>query len=343
MFDLSGARGWDIFVVRARGCCCSSSPRSSRVTATGDSRLPSSVPASSWRSCPSGLLSGATWLWHMFETLDDHLEAANKQFPRSSWAPPTRASESFSWFGPVGLVLLVAAGAPVSCWPDVGRCPASLCCSASPPYVVDHRRGEPAVPPVLRSVLRLSGGSLRNSLGPRPPRPRMGVGDLRSRGDDYAPLAGPLLREAVRSPPARRRRCGEVWGAERWRVYLAPQPETPAEALRFLVTLPRHDSVALALGYNDLGYPAFGPRFERRVELVPEGSDARATGRDVAPRQRGSVRCDRRNVLASCGRVAGGLGRVPPAGRMPAVTVRRRASPARRPTRRGARRTSRRA
>ena len=123
-----------------------------------------------------------------------------------------------------------------------------------------------------------------------------------------------------------------------------PQPETPAEALRFLVTLPRHDSVALALGYNDLGYAgvrtalrATGRARSRRLRWPDQWT------RCGSSRTRSRVGCDRRNVLASCGRVAGGLGRIPPAGRMPAVTVRRRASPARRPTRRGARRTSRRA
>jgi hypothetical protein len=49
--------------------------------------------------------------------------------------------------------------------------------------------------------------------------------------------------------------------------------------LRFLdEEVPQRDSVALALGPNDFGYPAFGAPLARRVELVPLGSD----GDDVA-------------------------------------------------------------
>jgi len=37
---------------------------------------------------------------------------------------------------------------------------------------------------------------------------------------------------------------------------------------------PGKTSIALALGANDFGYPAFGPHLDRRVELVPFGSSA---------------------------------------------------------------------
>jgi hypothetical protein len=42
-----------------------------------------------------------------------------------------------------------------------------------------------------------------------------------------------------------------------------------------LESLPPTASVALALSFNDFGYPAFGKALERRVVLVPEGSAAR--------------------------------------------------------------------
>jgi 4-amino-4-deoxy-L-arabinose transferase-like glycosyltransferase len=68
-----------------------------------------------------------------------------------------------------------------------------------------------------------------------------------------------------------------VWAQERWGVQSQHDP-TLAPVLRFLDDeVPRHDSIGLALGANDFGYPAFGPRLTRRVELLPFGSN----GRDV--------------------------------------------------------------
>ena len=51
-----------------------------------------------------------------------------------------------------------------------------------------------------------------------------------------------------------------------------------APLFRFLdEDVPASDSLALALGANDFGYPAFGPHLDRTVTLVPFGS----SGRDV--------------------------------------------------------------
>ena len=64
-----------------------------------------------------------------------------------------------------------------------------------------------------------------------------------------------------------------VWGVQRWKAQSIPEPDTRA-ALRFLDGIPTAATVALALEFNDFGYPAFGPSLERHVELVPDGSAA---------------------------------------------------------------------
>jgi hypothetical protein len=74
-----------------------------------------------------------------------------------------------------------------------------------------------------------------------------------------------------------RGRTASVWSLERWQVQSQHDP-TLGSVLRFLDhEVPRQSSIGLALGANDFGYPAFGPALERRVELVPLGSN----GRDV--------------------------------------------------------------
>lgn len=65
-----------------------------------------------------------------------------------------------------------------------------------------------------------------------------------------------------------------VWRSERWETQSLHRPEV-APLLRFIEErMSERDSVALALGVNDWGYPAFGPRLSRRVVLVPFGSSA---------------------------------------------------------------------
>jgi hypothetical protein len=64
-----------------------------------------------------------------------------------------------------------------------------------------------------------------------------------------------------------------VWRLRRWQVQSQHDPPL-APIFRFLdEDVGERDSVALALGPNDFGFPAFGPHLERKVELVPFGSN----------------------------------------------------------------------
>ena len=72
-----------------------------------------------------------------------------------------------------------------------------------------------------------------------------------------------------------RDRRPSVWSMPRSQVQSLHDPAL-APVFRFLdEEVPRDASIALALGVNDFGYPAFGPHLQRRVTLVPFGSDAR--------------------------------------------------------------------
>ena len=77
-----------------------------------------------------------------------------------------------------------------------------------------------------------------------------------------------------------RERTASAWQMERWEVQALHDPAL-APLLRFLDELvPREDSIGLALGAGEFGYPAFGPELKRHVELVPFGS----TGREIGTR-----------------------------------------------------------
>ena len=62
----------------------------------------------------------------------------------------------------------------------------------------------------------------------------------------------------------------------RWEVQSQHDPAL-APVFRFVdQQVPSHDSIALVLGPNEFSFPFFGPHLERRVELVPAGSNASA-------------------------------------------------------------------
>jgi hypothetical protein len=103
------------------------------------------------------------------------------------------------------------------------------------------------------------------------------------------------LRLLDRSAPS-----ASVWTMERWQVQSQHDPAI-GPVFRFLDhNVPRKSSIALALSANDFGYPAFGPHLDRRVELVPFGSMARElnTGWLLANRERA------REIDASCWHLA---------------------------------------
>jgi hypothetical protein len=72
-----------------------------------------------------------------------------------------------------------------------------------------------------------------------------------------------------------RARTTSVWNLERWEVQ-SQHDAALAPVLQFLDQgIASHATVALALSDNGFGYPVFGPHLTRHVVLVPQGSNAR--------------------------------------------------------------------
>jgi hypothetical protein len=193
---------------------------------------------------------------------------------------PTLASDTGSWFGPVGFLLAVGVGVTA---------------------VVLVRRGALsrvaelfAVAPLIWLVL--VGFSLtylpwhgRFFLFPLALSASLWGLVLRVRQLAWAVTAlalvtAPLTLAHYAEKPSGLRLLDRdsvpsVWNMTRWEVQsleLHPPPIGPE--LRFVDEhIAGHDSIALAIGDNDYGYPFFDPHLERRVVLVPFGFSASDT------------------------------------------------------------------
>jgi hypothetical protein len=189
----------------------------------------------------------------------------------------TTASESVSWFGPLGLLLVGGAAlAGVALWRRRALPPLTVLLAVAPVIWLvlvsltigyDIWQGRFFMYPVALSAV-LWGLILR-----------------------AAPLAWAAVAIAsttvvlsfvnsIEKPSGVQlfadRPTPSVWRMERWEAqsYLRPRV---APVLRFLETrIPDDATVALALSEDEFGYPAFGAGLERRVELVE--LDSPATG-----------------------------------------------------------------
>jgi hypothetical protein len=191
---------------------------------------------------------------------------------------PTTASDTASWFGPAGLLLAVGAG--------IATC------------VLLYRRSFPrqALIPTVAPFLWLALVAVTLTYNPWEGRffifpialsATLWGCVLRVRPVAWAMTALAAttailsLVHYVEKPSGLRliepSNTPSVWELARWQVQSQHDPPL-APVLRFLdEQIPQHDSIALALGPNNFGYPAFGPHLQRRVLLVPFGSSARDT------------------------------------------------------------------
>ena len=217
--------------------------------------------------------------WHVFAKLHDVLEQPDRRLPVRAWEAQTAASDSLSWFGPLGFVLVVGFGVvaallvrrgslpPLALALDTAPLVSFLLISVSLAY--DEWQGRFLVFPVALSA-SLWGLLLRIR--------RYAVAAV-AIGATTAALSlvhftekpsGLALLE--RSVPA------SIWGAERWEVQSLLRPEMQG-VLRFVEQeLSTEATVALAVGEDDFAYPAFGAHLERHIELVPEDSRGRNVG-----------------------------------------------------------------
>ena len=299
--DLSGARGADILLY----------PLAGLVLAVGltrsnghFNRRTASLLAVAVGAIPLTLLFLSKQLGHPALVRLDEALGHPKGYLATGDATatsPTTASDTASWYGPAGLLLAVAmAITAVKLVRHRSLSALSLIAALTPigwfalvalTLTYNPWLGRFFVFPIALSAV-LSGTALR------------------SRGAAWAittlasvTLALSLVHFAEKPSGLRlldrSATSASVWRMERWQVQSQHDPAI-GPVFRFLDNdVPRKSSIALALGANDFGYPSFGPHLDRRVELVPFGSNARKldTGWLLANRERAP------EIDASCWRL----------------------------------------
>jgi len=209
-------------------------------------------------------------LWRVFAKLHDLLEEPDRRLPVRGWEPETAASDSLSWFGPVGLLFVVGVGAAAAIL--VRRrslSPLALVLAGAPlvsfalisiSLAYDEWQGRFFMFPVALSA-SLWGVVLRIR--------RYAVATVAIAATTAAlslvhfveKPSGVALLEPDVSP--------SIWGHERWDVQSRLRPEMRS-VLRFLEKeVPEDGVLSLAAAADDFIFPAFGPNLTRKVSLAP--------------------------------------------------------------------------
>ena len=183
---------------------------------------------------------------------------------------PRTASDTASWFGPLGFLLVVGVGiaavarkrhALVAAAPLIWFCVVALTLTYHP------WQGRFFVAPVALSAA-LWGSALRHRATAWSAVAIAAASALLSLDHYVEKPSGLRLLD--------RARTASVWHMERWQVQSQHDPPL-APVFQFVdQQVPSHGSIALALGPNEFSFPFFGSRLQRRVELVPSGSNAHA-------------------------------------------------------------------
>ena len=281
-FDLSGARDADIIIFIGVAVGVTAVFGISRQW--DEARSAALVIAS-----PILLVPLSYGAWQLFVKLHEVSDTPERSLPLDGWDAPTAASESYSWFGPVAVLLVIWAGAAAVARVRDRRLPPVTVVLAAAPIAwflllgvslgYDPWQGRFFIFPVALSA-SLWGLVL----------------DARGRAVGIATLATVMaflsLVNFVEKPSGLRLLNPEArksaWSMERWEVQSVVRRDL-RPVLRFLdERVPNTDSVALALGGDDFGYPAFGANVGRSVELVPPTSDGSGVEADwlVANRRR---------------------------------------------------------
>ena len=189
---------------------------------------------------------------------------------------PTVASQTASWFGPLGLVLVVVTGVAAAVLHRRGRlqrdalvlvlAPAIWFVATALSLSYNPWLGRFFIFPVALSAAFWGRALARPAAAWS--AAALGVITLVLTFDHYdeKPLG---LRLLDRTPVT------SVWSMARWQVQSTHDPPL-GPVLQFLdEQIPAKSSIALALSVNDFGYPAFGPHLQRHVAVVPFGSSAK--------------------------------------------------------------------
>jgi len=193
-------------------------------------------------------------------------------------ASPTIASDTASWFGPMGLPLIVATAVVTTMLVRRRSLAGSALAAAYAPaawllLVAVSLTYHPWQGRFFIFPFALSGALWGLALRVRPL-----AWSLVAVASVTALLS--LVHYAEKPSGARlieSTHVRSVWRMPRWKVQSTHDPAL-APVWRYLEDqVPSDASLALALGPNDFGFPAFGPHLERHVVLVPNGSTARDT------------------------------------------------------------------
>jgi hypothetical protein len=238
-------------------------------------RIRAALLAGALAVVPLAIPSVSYLVWRGYSKLHSVLSAPDDPLA-GEWPPQTTASEGFSWFGPLGLLLVMGVGIATVILVRRRSLPVLALLLAAAPLAwlvlvsvsigYDAWQGRFFVFPVALSA------SLWGILLRRPPFAwaSVAVGATTVALVLFNSLEKPSGVQLVADTTA-----GSVWGRDRWDAQSLHNPPL-APVLWFLEErVPKEDAVALALGEDDFGYPAFGPHLERHVELVREGSRGR--------------------------------------------------------------------
>jgi hypothetical protein len=276
LVDLSGARGADIFLyaIAALVLAVGLTLLRSRRIAWRATLLATALSASPLVLLVATKKLGHPGLVRLYDVLGK--PQAYLALGDETASSPTTASDTASWYGPAGLLLLV--GTPIASVRLVRR--------RSLPTLA----GIAALAPLGWFALVALSLTYNPWLGRFFVLPIALSGTLwglalRARSTAWASAAlatvtvSLALVHYAEKPSGLRlldrgATTASVWSMERWQVQSQHDPAI-GPVFRFLDhDVPAKSSVALALSANDFGYPAFGPHLERHVELVPFGSNA---------------------------------------------------------------------
>jgi hypothetical protein len=272
-FDLSGAEGADLYLYVVAAAVAAAA-----VLLVSRAWL-GALATGALAALPLAFIPVSYALWRPFAKLHDVLEEpVDGILPVAGWERQDSASETYSWFGPLGLLLVVGMGAVA--------------------WVLFRRRSLPALALVFASAPLVLLVLLSVSVGYDPWQGRFFIFPVAL----SAALWGLVLRVRVvavaavaiaattatltlvhfiEKPSGLRLLAGNapasIWSMERWQAQSVLRAEMTPVLELVEERIPHDATVALALHEDDFAYPAFGPHLERRVELVP-GEGAAGSG-----------------------------------------------------------------
>lgn len=269
-FDLSGAEGADLFLYALVAAFVAIGLLFR--PGTGRRKVFPALVTGALIVMPIGLVLLSYPLWRVFAKLHNVLGGPDNGLPVAGWEIQNSASESFSWFGPLGFLLVLGVGTAAVVLFRRGSLPLLAVVVAAAPFawlvLVSVSLGyDPWQGRFFMFPVALSASLWGLVLAIRP----VATATVAI----AATTAALTLVHFIEKPSGIRLLADDpptsIWSMERWQAQSVLRTDM-GPVLRFLeYRVPRDASIALALGEDDFGYPAFGADLARHVRLVSEG------------------------------------------------------------------------